>query len=697
LTNVNDFAAGTGFQSLSINSTGYQISGNAISVTAGVTANMPFSGATSLLALNVGGTGGLTNAGNGTLALTGANTYAGPTAVNAGTLVVATSTALGATGPGNGTAVAPNARLFLSVVGATIAEDISFASGIFRGVELADNSSATLTGALTLSGDGSISVGSQSALVITQGIGETGGSHLLVISGVNSGTLTFAPTAVNTYTGTTFVGDNVVFNGMGPSGFVNGETSLGNGNIAGVGTIGAVRTAIGGRLAPGSTYSTATSGAGSVGTLTTGNLALSSNSQFVVDLTTTGSDRVNVHGTVSIAANLRVVYGTGFIPSAGTHYRIIDNDGTDPVDGVFVSEFGGRILTEGAVVVQGVGSNPALFITFHGGDGNDIELIAAPTATLQRFAVGAGAGGIPQVNVYDGNGTLLRSFAAYDPAFRGGVRVATGDVNTDGVPDVITVPGPGGGPHVKIFDGVTGALIREYLAYAPNFFGGLFVATADLNRDHIADVITGAGPGGGPHVKVFDGINRLEMFSFLAYDPSFTGGVSVAGLDSQFGIHGSFAPGIVITGAGPGGGPHVKAFSMDINAGLPVVASFFAYDALFTGGVNVAARGAVPVSGDLSSLRIITAPASRMGPDVRIFNFNGQGVGGFLAYNPGFTGGVTVAMLPIGFNGENQILTGAGPGGGPHVERWALVNDVATLQSGFFAFDPAFTGGVFVG
>src|SRR5262245_48193051 len=53
LTNVNDFAAGAAFQSLSINLTGYQISGNAISVTAGVTANMPISGATSLLALNI--------------------------------------------------------------------------------------------------------------------------------------------------------------------------------------------------------------------------------------------------------------------------------------------------------------------------------------------------------------------------------------------------------------------------------------------------------------------------------------------------------------------------------------------------------------------------------------------------------------------------------------------------------------------
>jgi hypothetical protein len=603
---------------------------------------------------------------------------------------------LGASGAGNGTTVAPGARLFLQVVGATIADDISFASGSFRGIEMADNSSATLTGALTLSADGSIYIASLAALVITRGIGESGGSHTLTINGVHSGTLTFAPTAINTYTGTTFAADNIVFNGTGPSGYVNGETSLGNGSIAGIGTIGAIRTTIGGRLAPGATYSTAL-GAGSIGTLTTGDIALATNSEFVVDLGSTGNDRVNVHGTVSTAATLRVVYDTGFTPTPGAHYRIIDNDGADAVDGVFVSEFGNRILTEGAVVVPGAGSNPSLIITFRGGDGNDVELIATASATLQRFAVGAGAGGIPVVHIYDGNNSLVRSLVAYDAAFRGGVRVATGDFNGDGVPDVVTVPGPGGGPHVKLFDGATGALIRQYLAYAPNFFGGLFVATADFNADGIADVITGAGAGGGPHVKVFNGVNGLEMDSFLAYDPSFTGGVSVAGINAQFGIHGSFAPGFVITGAGPGGGPHVKAFRMDPSAGFPLMASFLAYDPNFTGGVNVAARGTAPLTGDLSFLNIVTAPASHGGADVRIFNFSGQRLGGFQAYAPSFTGGVSLSLLPIGPNGDNQIITGAGPGGGPHVERWTLANNMVTLQSSFFAFDPAFIGGIYVG
>ena len=43
------------------------------------------------------------------------------------------------------------------------------------------------------------------------------------------------------------------------------------------------------------------------------------------------------------------------------------------------------------------------------------------------------------------------------------------------------------------------------------------------------DILTGAGPGGGPHVRVLDGLTLDAIENFFAYDPLFKSGIFVAG------------------------------------------------------------------------------------------------------------------------------------------------------------------------
>src|SRR5260370_431988 len=147
-------------------------------------------------------------------------------------------------------------------------------------------------------------------------------------------------------------------------------------------------------------------------------------------------------------------------------------------------------------------------------------------AARRRFPSGGPDAGVgPHVRFFNADASQRLSFSAYDPSFTGGVRVAVGDVNGDGVPDLITAAGPGGGPHVKIFDGATGNLIASFFAYDPSFTGGVYVAAGDVNGDGHADIITGAGANGGPHVKVFDGKTGNVLYSFFAYASTFAGGV----------------------------------------------------------------------------------------------------------------------------------------------------------------------------
>jgi hypothetical protein len=70
----------------------------------------------------------------------------------------------------------------------------------------------------------------------------------------------------------------------------------------------------------------------------------------------------------------------------------------------------------------------------------------------------------------------------------------------------------------------------SFFAYDPAFLGGVTVAAADLTGDDVAEIISGAGPGGGQHVRAFNVASGTptEVASFFAYDPAFPGGVTVA-------------------------------------------------------------------------------------------------------------------------------------------------------------------------
>jgi hypothetical protein len=101
-------------------------------------------------------------------------------------------------------------------------------------------------------------------------------------------------------------------------------------------------------------------------------------------------------------------------------------------------------------------------------------------------------------------------------------------------PFIVTGPEAGGGPDVRVFDALTGALQLSFFAFDPGFLGGVRVATVDANGDGVPDVIVTAGPGGGPHLRVFDGAALLagqivELVGLFAYDPGLRAGMFVAG------------------------------------------------------------------------------------------------------------------------------------------------------------------------
>lgn|GEM_PF-2622860 len=322
-------------------------------------------------------------------------------------------------------------------------------------------------------------------------------------------------------------------------------------------------------------------------------------------------------------------------------------------------------------------------------DGDDEKPISSPIsnpipAPVPRLPVigpimivGADAGAGPHLKVFALN-PLREAFSrfVFDEAFRGGVRVAAGDLDSDGSGEIVAGSGPGA-THVKVFKVHRNAL-QETASFKP--FGelrsGVYVAACELAGKPA--IVVSAGEGAPPHIKAFRPSDLQKPFlSFYAFDQSFLGGVRVA-----------CAKDLIVAGAGPGATPQVATF----NAAGQAISKFLAFDDGFKGGVYVGVRR-INAPGTPERFGVVAGAGAGAAPHVVVFDGTRR-ISSFFAYEEQFLGGVRVASLDLTMNGIDDVLAGAGPGAGPH----ALGIDSATLagKPSFFAFNPGFRGGIFV-
>jgi hypothetical protein len=88
----------------------------------------------------------------------------------------------------------------------------------------------------------------------------------------------------------------------------------------------------------------------------------------------------------------------------------------------------------------------------------------------------------------------LTSLTANSYGSTQGVFIATGDVTGSGEEDLITGAGPGGLPYVTVYtynaSSQVFSLDFAYLAYPASYTGGVEVAVGDLNGDGVEDIVT---------------------------------------------------------------------------------------------------------------------------------------------------------------------------------------------------------------
>ena len=109
--------------------------------------------------------------------------------------------------------------------------------------------------------------------------------------------------------------------------------------------------------------------------------------------------------------------------------------------------------------------------------------------------------------------------------------MAVGGIDANPGAEIVTGAGPGGGPHVRVWSG-SGIIKYQFFAYAQTFRGGDYVAVGDINGLKHGQVVTGAGPGGGPQVRVFDPTDGNKVLGqFYAFAKNSKNGVKVSAGD----------------------------------------------------------------------------------------------------------------------------------------------------------------------
>ncbi|MBT5808159.1 hypothetical protein HOI18_02680, partial [Candidatus Uhrbacteria bacterium] len=185
------------------------------------------------------------------------------------------------------------------------------------------------------------------------------------------------------------------------------------------------------------------------------------------------------------------------------------------------------------------------------------------------------------VSIYNADNSLHAKFAPYTDTYDKGINISIGDIEDDGTVEIVTGTENGGGPHIRVFDADGNLINPGFFGYADSFRGGVNVTIGDLNGDGIKEIICGAGFTGGPHVRVFKKDGTLINPGFFAYDEGFRGGVNVSSADVD-------GDGIddIVTGPGLGGSSIARVYDRDGNlksefevfdtgdrSGLEVVAS----------------------------------------------------------------------------------------------------------------------------
>jgi subtilisin family serine protease len=283
------------------------------------------------------------------------------------------------------------------------------------------------------------------------------------------------------------------------------------------------------------------------------------------------------------------------------------------------------------------------------------------------FITTQGRGSAPVVQRVDARGHLIAEFSAYNDQFFGGVRIATGDVDGDGEAEIVTGAGPSGGPQVRVFN-LDGSVESQFFAFDETNRHGIFVSVGDVNADGVEEILVTEDKGGTGQVRVFDKQGNLRGSFFPHGRTQEAIRIAVGQMDDDDALE------IISTtldnnqaqvAIHDASGRYLQSFSTSV------------------GGSTSTSVASADLNGDGIEEVLVGSGRGNM-PEVAVYTKNGSLEYAFFPFPLEFRGGVEIAVGDIDVNGRPEIYVTPQTAGGPQIR---IFDNERSLLGSFFTFE----------
>lgn len=303
----------------------------------------------------------------------------------------------------------------------------------------------------------------------------------------------------------------------------------------------------------------------------------------------------------------------------------------------------------------------------------------------QQLVTGPELGGSPHVRTFNNHGSPSSGgFYAFKKTFKGGIRIASGDIDGDNEDEIIAGAGPGGGPHVRIFEKSGQTKPLDFFPFHTNSRSGVDVAAGDVDGDGKDEIAVSQFKNAESWIKVYKYNEKKEIIGeWRAFGEGEEHGATVAMGDVD-----NDGKAEVIVGAGEGGGPQIQVYEAN---GERKPIQFFAFHPDSRSGVDVSAAD---TDGDgKAEIGVTQLEGAEAWTKVYRYNNEKTIVGEWRSFPRGVECGANIDLHDLTGDGRAEAIVGPNAGGGPQI-RTFKANGSLQGSLNFFAYAESLKSGI---